>query len=683
MQGDRTTYAETLDYFLLRAGPLSVALQQSRSPSSSPYGLLLWRPERFVRKESTWLFHPESGLAGTMASIASDGERYSPTHDATTIYWEERSNPGSAIIIEWRAGPFHVRERFSAHPVGYGLRREIELLSSVKMSGRAEATLILPVTPNPLLFPGLPEQNAERENAFLMTEWGRENLALTIVGSTGSAATLTTFERFFQLTDTVSSEREMHLQVDYLTEGPPRVPESRQTYLPCAESGSFAREIEEMIARSVGGLDALVADDGRFDASVWQYGYEWGQDAAMIAEGLCYAGEIGRACDILANLLERLTDRDGRIAESSRFRGGDLAELNANGAVLSSLFLYYQTSGDIDLPRTFRTKIERIGSLLLEAIEEGPTSLIFGRRDLWERLPWMGVEEGADVATNAFAVRGLLDGAFLLAALGDQERAETWRRKARTLKEEMFPTSFIDDGRIIHRRLVDGEVSRRMTPGGAYDDKRYLPYLPRNVEATPRPSDPDSVAALPILLDLIAGDSPVAIDTVTELRRKLWDEREGGYLRSPLLSDPDSPGPWSFVTAWMAEAEIRTGRRAVARQTTEWLHERGGEAGTWMEYYGPRSSPPYPPIGIILWGWGEYLLLAMRGWYGVRITENEIHVSPAITPFRRELTLSGERFRIEARGVERARLNGEEITLVNGTATVGLPLAGPATLEFS
>lgn len=684
MHPDCTTYADTLDYFVLRAGPFAVAVQRSLSPSASPYGLLLWRPERFVRKESTWLFHPEGGLGGTMASIEFLGVRYAPAHGGTTIRWEDRSDPGSPLLIEWSAGPLQVTESLSAHPNKCGLRRVIEVTSAGVFESESQATLILPVVPNPLLFPGLPISDSSSSHTFLLKEWGQAKVSLFIVGDSGSESetSLTTFERFFQLNGEISSGKTLRLQVDYLADGPPRDSRVRGKSGVGVEGSPLAREIEEMIARSIGGLDSLVADDGRFDASVWQYGYEWGQDAAIVAEGLCYAGEIGVARDILDNLLGRLTRDDGRIAESSRFRGGDLAELNANGALLSSLFIYYQTSADVDLPRRFRKKIERIGSLLLEAIEEGPTSLITGRRDLWERLPWMGVEEGADVATNAFAVRGLFDGATILGALGDHDRAREWTAQALKLQGEMFPGTFIDDGRIIHRRLSSGKVSRTMTPTTMYDDSRYLPYIPHSVDQAPRPSDPDSVAALPVLLDLVAGDSPEASRTVTHLRSEIRDAERGGYLRSPLLSDPDSPGPWSFVTAWMAEAEIRTGLFAEARETTGWLHDRAGGGGTWMEYYGPRTSPPYPPIGIILWGWGQYLLLAIRGWYGIHITESEVRVSPKIYPYRTELTLSGHQFLIEARGEERARLNGVEIALDNGTATIAIPLAGPAILEF-
>ena len=687
MHPDRTTYNENLDYFVLRAGPLAVALQQGAAPPYSPYALLLWRPEEFVRKESTWLFHPEGGGSGTMASLLCNGVRYFPPHDRTVVSWEDRSAPDSAILIEWTAGPLRVRERLAAIPGDGGLRRQIsvELFPGEPVPDE-EVTLILSLTPNPLLFPGLPQHPPE-SNTLVITNRKETESVLRVVASQECdlPSSLDTFERFFQLTGTVNRENTLSLCVDYHASDDERRPRVRYSPDAPGSDRTASSEIAEMIARSIGGLDALIADDGRFDASVWQYGYEWGQDAAMIAEGLCYVGEIECAGAVLQNTLRRLTSEDGRVAESSRFRGGDLAELNANGALLSSLTRYYLTSGSLHLLRDDAEKVEQIGNLLVEASERGSSRLISGCRDLWERLPWMGVEEGADVATNTFAIRGLADGAFLMRVLGREDLADRWEKSVERMKEE-FDATFIDEGRIVHRRLLDGRVSRSMTATGRYHDRRYLPYLP---DLTPshdaseaRPSDPDSVVALPIILGLVAPDSGTAARTIDHARQELWCEVEGGYLRSPRLSDPDSPGPWPFATAWMAEAELRTGAVEAARETTSWLHERAAEAGTWMEYYGERLSPPYPPIGIILWGWGQYLLLAIRGWYGLRIEPTHLFLEPRVTPWRLQLQISGHQLSIAVNGTEHATINGEVIPCHDGAIRVALPLSAAARIEM-
>ena len=70
------------------------------------------------------------------------------------------------------------------------------------------------------------------------------------------------------------------------------------------------------------GLRAAVADDGRFDASIWQYGYEWSGDASNVAEALVYSGQFEVARSVLENILTRLTIPEGMAMESSRFRGG-------------------------------------------------------------------------------------------------------------------------------------------------------------------------------------------------------------------------------------------------------------------------------------------------------------------------------------------------------------------------
>ncbi len=690
MHPDRTTTAPGLSHFCFRAGPYAVAIQSAEGAPYSPYGIALWRPEQFVRKEATWLFHPENGLAGTMLSLLVGDERYRPEHGSTAISWEDRTDPTSGVLIEWTAGPVVVRERLFPDIGGNGLQREVLLTSSVEHE--IDCTLIATLTPNPLRYLGLPSVRGDSPGHLLIESWqeGRDPvLTQSVLSATdGSQLEVETFERFHLVRCSLKRTGPALVNLTY-SATPASAPQRRQLTSPFAEGerggGRLEEDIVELVGRSLAGIDCMVSEDGRFDASVWQYGYEWGQDAALVAEGLCYAGATTLAKKILGNLLRRLTDEDGRIAESSRFRGGDLAELNANGAVLQIITSYLLFTDDLEFLREHQDAIVSIGTLVVAVLEGSDSDLIHGRRDLWERLPWMGVEYGADIATNAHVARGLRDGAYLLERLGEDERAQLWREKSSALQSALMDEErgLIDDGRFVHRRLHNGALSREMRATGRYHDERYRAYLPApSSELRAHVSDPDSVAALPILLGLADPESAVAIKTMRHLHEHLWDRVGGGYYRSPPASDPDSPGPWAFVTAWMAEAELRAGLDGQARQSTLWLHEQSGEAGSFMEYYGPRASPPFPPIGLIVWGWGQYLLLAMRGWCGLEVTPERLTVTPRMEQFTLSLTVSGFPLLIEVTGRTRAQQSGTEIDISNGTATLTLPLPGPTRLTF-
>ena len=690
MHPDRTTTAPGLSHFCFRAGPYAVAIQSAEGAPYSPYGIALWRPEQFVRKEATWLFHPENGLAGTMLSLLVGEERYSPEHSSTAISWEDRTDPSSGVLIAWTAGPVIVRERLFPDSKGNGLRREVLLTSSVEH--QIDCTLIATLTPNPLTFHGLPSVRGDSPGHLQIELWQESRnpvLTQSVQSATnGSQLRVETFERFHFVRCTLDRRDPTQITLSY-SATPASTPQRTELTSPFAEGerggGSLEDDVVELVGRSLAGIDCMVSEDGRFDASVWQYGYEWGQDAALVAEGLCYAGATTLAKKSLGNLLTRLTDEDGRIAESSRFRGGELAELNANGAVLQSVTSYLLFTDEVEFLREHQDAIVSIGNLVIAALEGSDSDLIQGRRDLWERLPWMGVEDGADIATNAHVARGLRDGAYLLERLGEKESAQLWREKSSALHSAMMneERGLIEDGRFVHRRLHDGTLSREMRASGRYHDERYRAYLPApSSELKAHVSDPDSVAALPMLLGLADPESPLAIKTMRHLHEHLWDRVNGGYYRSPPASDPDSPGPWAFVTAWMAEAELRAGLDEHARQSTAWLHEHAGKAGSFMEYYGPRASPPFPPIGLIVWGWGQYLLLAMRGWCGIEVTPETLTVTPRMDQFTVSLTVSGYPLLIEVTGGTRAHLNGSDIDISNGTATLSLPLPGPTRLKF-
>ena len=188
--------------------------------------------------------------------------------------------------------------------------------------------------------------------------------------------------------------------------------------------------------------------------------------------------------------------------------------------------------------------------------------------------------------------------------------------------------------------------------------------------------------ALPIVYGLVDPASDLARATLEALR-DLWNPTGiGGYARYNVDSDLDSPGPWPFATAFMAAAETEARLDERAGGTIAWLLDAAGAGGSWFEYYGPRESPPYPPVGIIIWGWAQYILLVVKHIVGVRVADSQIRITPKLLGIEHTVRFGMHALRITVRGYNRALLDGAPIPLERGTAAIPLPLEADHRLEF-
>lgn len=711
MHPDARTYDPDTQYFFLGKDQISAAIQWSRNKEMSPYGLLLMHSERFWRKEGTMLFHPETGLARTMLSVVLNGVRYQPTHERLRVRWGSTDPLDPVVLIEWEAGPVIVTERFAIEQVDRPLQcyvpedneagstideflvRDVRVAYSDSSSKELPTEVIveLSLSPNPYLFNGLPNSAPDTQQLTAVNNADNHNIILTVEGKAQ------VFERFITTTRSLQKTESIPILSSYWIPEPSEelvypplhfveVEQDEEEHTEHPES--FVERLIRQLEISEIGIRASTSIYGAFDACIWQYGYEWAQDAAMVASAATYAGDFTSAYSVLFNIFYRLTNQQGRVAESSRFRDGELAELNANGAVLIALRDYVALADDTRHIEYFWQEITAIAELLLSDEYLHPCGLLSGRRDLWERLPWMGLREGFDTATNTFCAEGLLAAAEVATIANDKQAADRWQRAGEKMRKALLEHnefSSIEGGRIIHRRLLDGSVQHEMISEAGYHDERYAPYVPSEVtNATPRPCDPDSTSALPILYGLVNPTSALARNTIDHLHEHLWNPTGiGGYARSPLASDPDSPGPWPFVTAWMAEAELKVGLTERARQSTEWLLTMASEAGSWFEYYGERTSPPYPPLGIIVWGWAQFILLVVRGWMGLEVNTDRIRISPRTTGFHRIMMVGQHYLELKVTGLELATVNGKPVTLQDGAIELSLPITEHQHVVFT
>ena len=629
-----TTLPDT-DYFFLGSGTLQAAIQWSRHPGATPLGILLSDPEHFARKWSTHLFHPEYGLSKTMPTVILNGVRYQPG-EGLQVVWFPDSMPGVTAL--WMAGDIPVIEKFWVSDGAPCLMREITLQSEDPLRS---AELELALYANPALFsefvgnqyglgangydsmlvsthaPGIFHERTLRVpfyqdgNIYQMTALYSLGAEMPSVG----------------LTDLIGGERE-YWQVAGLRWTSPH-------------PSRLHHEVERVFTASSMGLRAAIGESGRFDASIWQYGYEWSGDAANVVEALVYSGQFEAAQDVLDNILHRLTIPEGMAMESSRFRGGVDAELNNNGEILKACRTYLDWTGDGEFIGDHYERIAAIANYLLQPeYLSAETGMLMAARDIWERNTQMGILPGYDVAHQTFGILGLRDAAFIAKELSRDDDARAWTTAAKRMRESFLEHpahSMIADGRIIKRRLLDGTVQTELRPNWSDEDfrNRFAPEGMPLASNNAKPWEPDISECFPIALGVIDPRSEVSLNTLASLE-SLWSQQwdGGGYGRYNILSEPDSPGPWPLATMYMTAAHLEAGNHEIIPRNLEWLIERAGAGGSWFEFYSERPTPPLPPTGILVWAWAEWIALVVKHILVARVENGELIVRPRLGGFQ-------------------------------------------------
>ncbi|HWF43344.1 MAG TPA: hypothetical protein VG537_01755 [Candidatus Kapabacteria bacterium] len=631
---DFETSLPDTDYFFLGSGKIQAAIQWSRHPGATPLGLLISDPNHFSRKWSTHLFHPEYGLERTMLTVILDGVRYQPD-ETTKVVWYPDELPG--VTAMWEAGGVYVVERFWTSFDEPILVREITIGSERPI---ASAKLEIALYGNPALFSeflGSPSGLAAR---------GYDDL-LVSSHSPGVFHERTLTIPFYETESTYQAMLYYSLGPDMPATFPTELSDREKEYWQVAGArwnmshpSRIHHEIERLFTTSAHGLRAAVSDNGRFDASLWQYGYEWSGDASMVAEALVYSGQFEVARSVLENILTRMTIDEGMAMESSRFRGGNDAELNNNGEILKACRTYLDWTGDSDFIEAYYPRIASIANYLLrpEYLNE-ETGMLCASRDIWERSEATGILPGYDVAHQTFGILGLRDASFIAHTFGQENDALRWTTIAKRMRESFLnhPThSMIESGRIIKRRLLDGSVQTELslTQNNSNFLKRFVPEGMPLAERGARPWEPDISECFPICYGVIDPRSDVAKKTI-EAMDVLWSQawEDGGYGRYNVLSEPDSPGAWPLATMYVGAACIEAGDVERWQRALGWLMDRAGAGGNWFEFYGERPTPPLPPTGILVWAWAQWITLVVKHILRADVREDQMIIRPHIGGF--------------------------------------------------
>lgn len=627
----QTTLPET-DYFFVGSGKLSACIQWSRDPGATPLGVILQQPEHLTRKWGSYLFHPEYGLERTMISVTIDGVTYRATRRDLCVSRSEHEGVPN-ILATWKAGEHEVIESFYCPAGASVMVRWICVRGAAGKDVKIETALYA----NPAIF----------------SRFGSQPNVLFAAGHTvlylASKQSATINERFMTIEPEPAFDSDVEAHVVYALGNVSAVEietlwnAEREYWQGTSTVHAVIPErktIATLFNASAQGLRAVLAESGRFDSSVWQYGMEWGRDASRVAQALVYSGQFERAKTALANILTNLSNDEGQVAEASRFRGGMNSELDSNGFVLEAVATYLDWTNDSAFVADHWPRIKAIADHLLDPeFLDRDTGMLISARDVWERMEAMGIERGYDVAQQSMCIVGLDGIARIVRLLGHGEDAKRCSDAAAKMKQSFLshPThSFVAEGRIVKRRSASGSIQHtlnvdRKKVSSDYFAKFVPSGLPLGSEGE-HLLEPDVTQLFPILLGIVDASSEVAQNTlklVGTLWSQAWDG--GGIGRYDISGEPDSPGPWSLATILYAQAALRCGDDVSFLKAVSWLEQKAGDGGAWIEFYGVRPTPPLPPVGILPWSWAEWSILVVRDVLGARVVDDELICSPRLS----------------------------------------------------
>ncbi len=631
---DAQTEPRGVDYYFLGNGRVTAVIQHASGDASScgltPLGLMLWDPYHFSRKWSTFTFHPEWGLKRGMVAVVAGDRTFSPDPAGLGV---SRSYADGLPVVEarWKAGDLGVTERFWVAEDAPMLVREVV----VDNPGPGQTvSLSTSLYANHALFTDYrtdQDAGALRADGYAHIELFTElspRLAdrfLTVdlgdIAAGGQGRT-----RLFYL---IGLRREDVWEVP----AEARRDTARRYYrgLALVETGHAG--LDRLFLASRDGIHAVVSDEGRFDASVWQYNMEWTLDSSYTAMAAAHTGQFDRAASIVRNLLTRLTNRNGAAAQASRFHEGPTAEIGQNGALLGAVWTYAAWTGDLDLVRRHWERIVRVVEFPLSEPFRHESGLLQTDIEFFERTTGFGILPGFEAGYQSLLARGIGQAAELARLIGDDAHARQWAAASGRLLDAMLhhPTlSLVEDGAFIKRRALDGRRQLTLIPKEAGSDF-IPPDMPLAREKAPK-LEPDITTLYPILNHQIDPGGPVAratLDAVDEL----WNiYGMGGYGRYHPSGEPDSPGAWAFPTAIVARALAEAGREGEVRRALDWyLGVPGGAGNAFFEFYytdTPRPVPPLPPTGIIVWAWAELASLFVEQMLGARPDFTGLRFSP-------------------------------------------------------
>ncbi|MCU0250369.1 MAG: hypothetical protein MUE61_09185 [Vicinamibacterales bacterium] len=592
---DVRTRLAGVNYFLLGNGLIQAAVQHAPRGEGTALGLLIMDPDRLRKKRDALTMHPAFGLETSVVHLVTSTSDVSPLLSALAVAWQPDA-PVPTVVASWGARGFTVQERFYCPSASRArLAREVTITNR---STELQVGWLRTSVPDSTVMPRIFVKPGARMRVWLVYDLDAATGGLRLT----AAAT------------------------------DPTEADAHTAWAGLADVRFDEPALDHLFRASRAQLPAAVSARGRLDGSIWQYNREWVRDQACIALALTQLGCRRVAVTMLRRLATEFVTAEGATLDSSEVRSRDDVELDQNGVLLYVLGEYVAWTGDVALVADLWDRIVAIAEYPLRPeFRHGPSGMLSGSREFWERHAAHGIEPGLEMVYQMFVSLGLASAARLARQLGREPEAQRWEASAGGLRDAMgaHPIYALCDARgIIKRRTLEGPVQETISasPGSG------LPSGVPLASEQPHLLNPDTCCVLPIAFGMVDAGAPVSLATLAAIE-SLWNQawEGGGYGRYHVSSEPDSPGAWPFASVFVARALVEAGDSARVWRILRWLAATHGSAsGAWFEFNGPRIAPPFPQVGIIPWTWAELVLLLIHHVLGVRPDADGIRVRPRL-----------------------------------------------------
>jgi hypothetical protein len=673
MHPDYITALPGVEYFFLGNGEIIAVIQlcQDERTNASLFGLTLWDAERFTRKWSTFLYHPERGFENTKLTVKFGDEFFTLDRgNFKKIYWD--LNRGFPVVkLIWGNEKLEVEEEFFVPIEGKILFRNIKVTNKTNIE--IPTSLRLQLYPNFGLFDEIFTSEKDK------TAYAKGYTTLKLQTLSENAKTSGRYDLWVELEKGVNNA----IYIYSLSETKRREQKmtSKNFIIITKKTSSFWNdktkiETDSEILNSLFNvskicLKSTIAKSGKRDSGIWQYNMEWVRDDSMFLIGLLMCGFFEEAKTMLIKMLEKFVGPEGQTIESSRWFGYELTELDQNGELLYALWSYVCWTGDFEILKRYWDKIKLVAEFpLKDVFWDKTTKLLKNKREFWERTDTFGVEEGYELAYQFWVSFGLKKASELAKKLGYDALSRRWSLAADEIKNSMIKIMVHNDetGKkfFIKRRKVNGEWQRYFIPP---DRKRMPQNSPIATEPLPS-AEPDTSEVLPIVYGFVDPKDDICIGTLERIE-KLWNQRwnYGGYERYDSSSEPEPPGPWPFASLFVARAYMEMNDQEKVWRVLNWLYNiNGGKSGAWFEYYPVEQlTPPLPPIGIVGWTWAELVALVIYHIVGIKPEIENLKIKPSLL---KNLNFINANFKIRQMEIDLSIERGKEIFAIVGDKKV-------------
>lgn len=621
------------EYFVLRSGRAKMIIQSDKVNIGPAFTYLLYDAQNSAqidRKEKAFNYIPQQGFSSSALRVIKKGYRFTALGSNTHVQWSFYENIPSVEATWWASG-LKVREIITPVFSGDMFRRRI-ILQCVDWAAPDSVHLQLSL-PEPVTF--VKDKTViSRAKASLMalatnktektevktTEDGLETGNILL--APGEEKSIDTY--LFLSTDPSNEEAFYSNIVRSLDSLSPALEDTRKEWTKSNRISTNDSMIQHLFDVSRFALPGFVAADGQTAAGVFEYGAQWVRDASNTMRGVVSIGQFELAKAMLQYMLAHMITEEGTTMISGGFDKPDREQFDQMGEFMHAMKYYVDWTGDTSLLKQYRKKILTMIERPLHAVFLDTTGMVHNRREFWERH----FEDAYELAYQTWVIQGLRDAIQLSAYLEANDRVKRWERIANRMRDAMLTHAtmkLVHNDHLIKRRNITGVIADTLTQKGGIPGVAGSPAV---VERTIRLM-PDATLALPIFLKVIDPKSRLAKNTLVELE-KLWNRRWafGGYDRYNTSSQGDQPGPWTFATAFIMQAQHAAGELAKSRSSLKWLyHQPGGATGAWHE--------EIPIIethrsGLLPWTTAEISFFILHDLLGVKFSGHQLIIHPSL-----------------------------------------------------